>query len=85
MHIALIHFIFLLRLSNSSINVLDSKLRKTGLRVKWADHFGGQISTSQEVEIDVGEKTNIQEAPVSWSDRKRRDRLKEKELIAKAK
>jgi hypothetical protein len=60
-------------------------LKKAGLRVKWADHFGGQLVTSQEVESDVVEKPSGQEALVSWSDRKRRDRMREKELLAKAK
>ena len=63
----------------------DLKTTKSGLRVKWADHFGGQLSMTQEVEGEVIEKSSGQEAPVSWSDRKRRDRLREKELLTKAK
>jgi hypothetical protein len=64
---------------------VDSKPKRTGLRVKWADHFGGQLSTAQEVEGETIEKSSSQETPVSWSDRKRRDRLREKELLTKAK
>jgi hypothetical protein len=60
--------------------------KKVGLRVKWADHFGGQIAFSHVVEIDDVEKPSTSvEATVSWSDRKRRDRIHEKELLAKAK
>jgi RNA recognition motif-containing protein len=60
--------------------------KKAGLRVKWADHFGGQIAFSHVMEIDDFEKpTTSVEATVSWSDRKLRDRIHEKELLAKAK
>ena len=38
-----------------------------------------------EVEGEVIEKSLVQETAVSWSDRKRRDRLREKELLTKAK
>jgi hypothetical protein len=54
--------------------------------VKWADHFGGALSIAQMVE---GEETADGAQPgdpsVSWSDRKKRDRLREKDLLAKAK
>ena len=57
-------------------------------RVKWADHFGGNLSAAKI--IDGEELTEPAEGPtadanVSWSDRKKRDRLREKELLAKAK
>lgn len=55
------------------------------MRVKWADHFGGQLSMAQEVEGELVENSSVQEAAISWSDRKRRDRLREKELLSKAK
>jgi hypothetical protein len=62
-----------------------SMAKKTALRVKWADHFGGKISVAQEVEGEEVEKLASTEAPVSWTDRKKRDRMREKELLAKAK
>jgi hypothetical protein len=53
--------------------------------VKWADHFGGKISAIQEEESDDMEPQQQADGTVSWSDRKKRDRLREKELLSKAK
>lgn len=74
------------------------KEKKTSRRVKWADHFGGKLSVAQD-DIDGEETTANNETSanadstaatstagsVSWSDRKKRDRLREKELLSKAK
>lgn len=59
--------------------------KKTARRVKWADHFGGKIYTSQDDEGDEPEPQHVTDPNVSWSDRKKRDRLREKELLSKAK
>jgi hypothetical protein len=54
--------------------------------VKWADHFGGAISVSQLVEDgETAEGELPFDASVSWTDRKKRDRIREKDLLAKAK
>jgi hypothetical protein len=73
--------------STIDISVLRLAAPKKSLRVKWVDHFGGDLSASKIIE---GDDTQVeQEADsdpsVSWSDRKKRDRLREKELLAKAK
>lgn len=56
------------------------------MRVKWQDHFGGELTLSKTIE---GDETKLEEMPaegnVSWSDRKKRDRLREKELLSKVK
>jgi hypothetical protein len=59
--------------------------KQTKKRVKWKDHFGGNLTKSRILEdgdaaIDAQDQTEV-----SWSDRKKRDRLREKELLAKAK
>ena len=56
-------------------------------RVKWADHFGGNLTASRVLDAPDAppEPAKSEEASVSWTDRKKRDRLKEKELLAKAK
>jgi hypothetical protein len=59
--------------------------KQSNKRVKWADHFGDNLAKTKEIE---GENTLGDGGPngnVSWSDRKKRDRLREKELLAKAK
>lgn len=53
------------------------------MRVKWADHFGHPITVEQTVEGETIEVHTV-DASVSWTDRKKRDRLREKELLAKA-
>lgn len=60
--------------------------KKTSKRVKWADHFGGTLTASVVIEGDGGETVAPASAnDVNWSDRKKRDRMREKELLAKAK
>ncbi len=58
--------------------------KKTAKRVKWSDHFGGALTVSKLVE---GEELadEVHDTSVTWSDRKKRDRMREKELLAKAK
>jgi hypothetical protein len=61
---------------------------KKSLRVKWVDHFGGDLTASKILEGDdsqVEQEADSDPSAVSWSDRKKRDRLREKELLAKAK
>jgi hypothetical protein len=63
---------------------------KSNKRVKWADHFGGSLDAFQEIESNTGEQPNndqeeTEPGGASWQDRKKRDRLREKELLAKAK
>jgi hypothetical protein len=64
----------------------DSDKKKQKMRVKWQDHCGGELTLSKTIE---GDETKVEEpAPegdVSWSDRKKRDRLREKELLSKVK
>ena len=57
--------------------------KKKNRHIRWADHEGGPISVSHEVERSErkGKGTDGKE---SWKDRKKRDRLKEKELIQNA-
>jgi hypothetical protein len=67
----------------------QTQTKKVSKRVKWADHFGGNLSVAQTLEADdsadgVPAATGG-EASSSWSDRKKRDRLREKELLASAK
>ncbi len=60
--------------------------KKTAKRVKWADHFGGSLTASQILAPDgLDDVAQAKETNVSWSDRRKRDRLREKELLAKAK
>jgi hypothetical protein len=65
--------------------ILLAAPKKTSKRVKWSDHFGGALSVSDLVEgEEVADDAN-HDTSVTWSDRKKRDRLREKELLAKAK
>ena len=54
--------------------------------LKWCDHFGGALEKSRVIE---GEDTAASEpstvSAVSWTDRKKRDRAREKELLASVK
>jgi hypothetical protein len=59
--------------------------KKAARRVKWADHFGGKISAAHDDENEDNDIPQIGDVNVSWSDRKKRDRLKEKELLSNAK
>lgn len=58
--------------------------KKPPMSVKWADHFGGALSVSKTVEGAELVDTEQSGGPVSWSDRKKRDRIREKDLLAKA-
>ena len=62
----------------------EPSVKKPSKRVKWADHFGRPICSQQTVEGEAVEGRKV-DASVSWSDRKKRDRMREKELLAKAK
>jgi hypothetical protein len=55
------------------------------LRVKWADHFGGKIALSDALEGEEVEGTAPTTKSSSFSESKTRDRMREKELLAKAK
>lgn len=58
-----------------------NKKKKQAARVKWADHFGGDLEDAKLIE---GENTVVQAPQAtseSWSDRKKRDREKEKKLL----
>eukprot|EP00540_Astrosyne_radiata_P006707 CAMPEP_0116866362 /NCGR_PEP_ID=MMETSP0418-20121206/25980_1 /TAXON_ID=1158023 /ORGANISM="Astrosyne radiata, Strain 13vi08-1A" /LENGTH=812 /DNA_ID=CAMNT_0004501975 /DNA_START=803 /DNA_END=3241 /DNA_ORIENTATION=- len=63
--------------------------RKSTKRVKWADHFGGNLESTREIEGNRGEQPADAEeepdSPVSWTDRRKRDRLREKELLEQVK
>jgi len=68
---------------NASKKVVTSK--KLGKRLKWSDHFGGKLEASKIISDDILIDEKADESSQSWSDRKKRDRFREKELIAKAK
>lgn len=61
--------------------------KKPAKRVKWSDHFGGSLAASRLIKGDTVESSDAsgEQSNVSWSDRKKRDRLREKELLAQAK
>lgn len=61
--------------------------KKPAKRVKWSDHFGGNLAASRVIKDDAVESsdTSCEQSNISWSDRKKRDRLREKELLAQAK
>lgn len=61
--------------------------KKSAKRVKWVDHFGGDLNSTRQINDDGDDssKPAAGQPNVSWSDRKKRDRLREKELLAKAK
>jgi len=66
------------------------KSKNSSKRVKWSDHFGGNLEQAREIEGNRGEQPvnngdSNQGSNVSWSDRRKRDRLREKELLAEAK
>lgn len=74
--------------SSTDHNPSPAKL-KSNKRVKWADHFGGTLDAFREIESNSGDQPNneheAEPGGASWQDRKKRDRLREKELLAKAK
>lgn len=60
--------------------------KKPGKRLKWKDHFGGKLEAAKVINSEnVTLSDEIEEAAGSMADRKNRDRLRERELIAKAK
>lgn len=60
--------------------------KKTGKRLKWKDHFGGKLEAAKILEDGhTLRDENPEDEAGNWSDRKKRDRLREKELLAKAK
>lgn len=64
--------------------------KKSSKRVKWSDHFGGELTAAkiidgEELSEPAEASTAAADGNVSWNDRKKRDRLREKELLAKAK
>lgn len=66
----------------------QTEKKKQLKRVKWQDHFGGDLADSRTIEggdLKPDEAASEGETSVSWTDRKRRDRLREKELLAKVK
>lgn len=69
----------------TSLSFAATIQKKPALRVKWADHFGGSLADSHAVEGEEGDHDPSTDSNVSWSDRKKRDRMREKELLAKAK
>jgi hypothetical protein len=70
--------------TDGSTNLPATKKQKK--RVKWKDHFGGNLTASKILENGDSTVVEVQsDANVSWSDRRKRDRLREKELLAKAK
>jgi hypothetical protein len=73
-------------LANGDASKRTATTKKAGKRLKWKDHFGGKLEAAKIINDEslVDESTD-DEASGSWSDRKKRDRLREKELIAKAK
>ena len=64
-------------------SAVASKKKKPAARVKWADHFGGELQDARLIE---GENVVVPESGASssesWNDRKKRDREKEKKLLA---
>eukprot|EP00537_Pseudo-nitzschia_pungens_P006995 CAMPEP_0172356736 /NCGR_PEP_ID=MMETSP1060-20121228/1115_1 /TAXON_ID=37318 /ORGANISM="Pseudo-nitzschia pungens, Strain cf. cingulata" /LENGTH=836 /DNA_ID=CAMNT_0013077035 /DNA_START=71 /DNA_END=2584 /DNA_ORIENTATION=+ len=74
-------------IANGDSSKKINPLKKTGKRLKWKDHFGGALESSKILYDDHTFKDeNPEDDPSgSWSDRKKRDRLREKELLAKAK
>jgi len=73
-------------LANDDVSKKIASSKKQGKRLKWKDHFGGKLEVSKILEDAEAETDeNVDESSGSWSDRKKRDRLREKELIAKAK
>lgn len=63
-----------------------AKKKKSANRVKWADHFGGDLSASQLYEGEnASAVAELTDTSVSWTDRKKRDRAREKELLSKMK
>lgn len=76
--------------AKASVTVDDTKevreisKKNSNRRIRWADHTGGPLSVSHLEQFqETGESIPSEET--SWRERKKRDRLKEKELIKQAK
>ena len=69
----------------------DELAAKKSMRVKWADHFGGGLSAARIMESSesaaavADTETTVIDSHDSISDTKKRDRLREKELLANMK
>lgn len=69
-----------------------SDMKKKNKRITWADTSGGSLSVSHKLESNEDVQKNIEQeaknemhvGDVSWTDRKKRDRLREKELLSQA-
>eukprot|EP00934_Nitzschia_sp_Nitz4_P005102 Nitzschia sp. Nitz4//scaffold166_size90379//25909//29671//NITZ4_005051-RA/size90379-augustus-gene-0.1-mRNA-1//1//CDS//3329538178//5092//frame0 len=62
---------------------LAKREKKSSKRVKWQDHFGGDLTASRTIEgLD---HEGADQSVGSWSDQRQRDRLREKELLSKVK
>lgn len=71
---------------NLSFVAIPKNRKKASKRVKWSDHFGGDLAVAKVVEGSETAATDQKPMEsVSWSDRRKRDRIREKELLAKAK
>lgn len=77
--------------NGGGVSVPAKAKKSSSHRVKWSDHFGGGLEQTREIEGLRGEQptnnptTDAGAANVSWSDRRKRDRLREKELLSQAK
>lgn len=69
--------------SHFSRVVADKK--GTAKRVKWSDHFGGALSVAKFLDGEEVVENEPHDASAVWLDRKKRDRMREKELLATAK
>lgn len=72
-------------LANGDASKKVAASKTLGKRLKWKDHFGGKLEVSKIINDENLIDENTDETSGSWLDRKKRDRLREKELIAKAK
>ena len=59
--------------------------KPAGTRIKWKDHFGGKLEAAKIISDETLLDEDAVETSGAWTDRKKRDRLREKELIAQAK
>ena len=62
--------------------------KNKGIRLKWKDHFGGKLTTSntlEDGETKAGDENESGLSGSAWKDNQKRDRIREKELVAKYK
>ena len=71
--------VFLTHILSSASPPASAAKKKQSARVKWADHFGGDLIDSKLIEGET--VVQNQGSAESWSDRKKRDREKEKKLL----